>query len=264
MAPEQQEGVAELAGRDRAARHGHAGGDGAAFGGNALQPDQQEHHAERGQQIRHAHVDDEKAVDETDRDADQETRGHRHHRVAVQHHHHIGRGHHGAGGDRADREIEAADHQRGGDAQRQHARNGHRLQDEDRALRRGETAGRHREIGDQPGQQHQEAVADGEAAQAQGRLARGRLRVAQRCHVDKTPARDTPRWPRPATSASRRSISMSVLMCWPTRVCSDITRMRSAVSSASSSSVTKMSVARPAALARSLAAMSRRAAMSTP
>ena len=77
VAAKRQEGRAERAVGDRAVGHGHAGGDRAALGRDALQADQQEHHAERGQQVRHAHVDDQEAVDQPDHDADEEADQHR-------------------------------------------------------------------------------------------------------------------------------------------------------------------------------------------
>lgn len=165
MAAKSQEGIAEFAIGDRAVRHGHAGGDRAALSGDALQADQQEHHAERRQQVRHAHIDDQPAVDQADNSADEQADNDRDDGVLLQHHHDIGRRHHGRCGDRADRQVEAANDQGGGDAERQHAGDGHRLEDEDGTLWRDEAVGGDREIGDQPEQQDDEAVADGVVAQ---------------------------------------------------------------------------------------------------
>ncbi|MNY60767.1 hypothetical protein D3C86_1973620 [compost metagenome] len=90
MTAERQEGGAERACGHRSVGKRHAGGDRPSLGRNTLQAEQQEHHAERRQKIRHAHVDDDDAVDQSDENADRQADERCRQSVAAHHHHHIG------------------------------------------------------------------------------------------------------------------------------------------------------------------------------
>jgi hypothetical protein len=122
-------------------RAGHAGGNGAPLGGNALQADEQEHHAECGQQIRHAHFHDQQTVDQAHERAHHQAGKHGDKGRLFQHHHHVGRQHQRRCCDRADGKIETADDQRAGDAESQNAGDRHRLENEGRRARPGKPVG---------------------------------------------------------------------------------------------------------------------------
>jgi len=109
---------------------------------------------------RHAHIDDDDAIDQANQYADREADERCRSGITAHDHHHIGRRHHRRGGDRADRQIEAAHDKCCRHSERENAGDRYRLENEDGALWRGKTAGDQREIKDHPGEKDEKTVFD--------------------------------------------------------------------------------------------------------